>query len=387
MTVTHDPFAGRARWRAIAAAIGCVAVVGIGLSLSVPLLSLEMERMGISGTWIGLNTAIAGIAAIVILPFVPRLAARVGIAPLLWACVATVSATLLLFKAIPVFAWWFPIRFAFSVALGTLFVLSEYWINSAAPPARRGFVMGVYATVLALGFAIGPAALALVGTQGWPPYLTGAVLFALAALPLVAARGLTPEIGHGGTRSTWSFLVVAPAATLAALAFGAVETGAFTLLPIYGLGLGYSAEASAFLVSVMALGNVLLQIPIGLLADRIDKRLILLAVSSCGLVGALLMPQVAAQQNLFWSLLLVWGGLVGAMYTVGLAHLGARFTGPDLASANAAFVILYNVGLVVGPVVVGLGLDITRPHGFAYALAVIFAAYILVVGARLRAPV
>lgn len=370
--------------RAIAAAIGCIAVVGIGLSLTVPLLSLEMERMGISGTWIGLNTAISGIAAIVTLPFVPRLAARLGVAPLLWGCVATVSFTLLLFKAIPDFLWWFPIRFAFSVALGTLFVLSEYWINTAAPPERRGFVMGIYATVLALGFAIGPATLGLVGTEGWAPYLTGAGLFALGALPLIAARGLTPDIGHGGTRSTFSFLLVAPAATLAALAFGAVETGAFTLLPIYGLALGYGPEASAFLVSVMALGNVLLQIPIGLLADRIDKRLILLAVSSAGLVGTLLMPFVAADPTLFWTLLLVWGGLIGAMYTVGLAHLGARFTGPDLASANAAFVILYNVGLVIGPIAVGLALDMSRPHGFAYGLALIFALYVVVVGARLR---
>ena len=385
MSVVHDPFAGPARARAIAAAIGCIAVVGIGLSLTIPLLSLEMERMGISGTWIGLNTAIAGVAAIVVLPFVPGLAARLGVAPLLWLCVATVSVSLLLFKAIPDFFWWFPIRFAFSVALGTLFVLSEYWINTAAPPERRGFVMGIYATVLALGFAIGPATLGLVGTVGWAPYLTGAALFALGALRLLAARGLTPAIGHGGKRSTFSFLLVAPAATLAALAFGAVETGAFTLLPIYGLALGYGPETSAFLVSVMALGNVLLQIPIGLLADRIDKRLILLVVSSTGLAGTLIMPFVANEQTLFWPLLLIWGGLVGAMYTVGLAHLGARFNGPDLASANAAFVILYNAGLVIGPVVVGLALDLSPPHGFAYGLALIFALYVVVVGARLRA--
>ena len=62
-----------------AAAIACVAVVGIGLSLSIPLLSLEMERMGLSNTWIGVNTAIAGVASIVVLPFVPRLAAQVEI--------------------------------------------------------------------------------------------------------------------------------------------------------------------------------------------------------------------------------------------------------------------------------------------------------------------
>jgi predicted MFS family arabinose efflux permease len=96
------------------------------------------------------------------------------------------------------------------------------------------------------------------------------------------------------------------------------------------------------------------------------------------------MQYVAGNQIGFAILLLVWGGVAGALYTVGLAHLGARFSGSDLASANAAFVILYNVGLVIGPPLAGGGLDLYPPHGFAYALALLFAGYLVVVGTRMR---
>jgi hypothetical protein len=65
--------------------------------------------------------------------------------------------------------------------------------------------------------------------------------------------------------------------------------------------------------------------------------------------------------------------------------LGARFTGADLASANAAFVILYNVGLTLGPPVVGGAMDLLPPHGFAWSMAAIFAAYTAVVAWRLAA--
>jgi MFS family permease len=372
------------RKHGIIAAIACVAISGIGLSLTMPLLSLEMERMGISNTWIGLNTAIAGLAAIVTLPFVPGLAARIGVGPLLFASVATIAVTMLLFKAIPVFEAWFVLRFIFSAALSAIFVLSEYWINTAAPPEKRGLVMGIYASVLALGFAAGPATLALVGTSGWPPYLAGTALFALAALPLGLARAITPDIGQSNGRSAISFLLIAPAATLAALTFGAVETGGFTLLPIYGLALGFSPEKAALLVSLMAIGNVLFQIPIGLLADRFDKQYILLIVGMLGAAGCLLMPLVAQNDITFSLLLVLWGGVIGALYTVGLAHLGARFTGVDLASANAAFVMLYSFGLIIGPIVAGKGLDAYRPHGFAYALAGIFLAYVSIIAMRLH---
>jgi hypothetical protein len=62
----------------------------------------------------------------------------------------------------------------------------------------------------------------------------------------------------------------------------------------------------------------------------------------------------------------------------------ARFTGADLASANAAFVILYNVGLAIGPPVVGGGMDLLPPHGFAWSLSAFFAVYTAVVIRRMN---
>ncbi|UHC15382.1 MFS transporter [Methylobacterium currus] len=371
-----------ARLAAIAAAIACVAVVGVGLSLSIPLLSLEMERMGLSNTWIGVNTAIAGVASIVVLPFVPRVAARVGVMPLLFGAIAVAAAALVGFRAVYDFAWWFPLRFVFSAALGVLFVLSEFWINQAAPPTRRGLVMGVYATVLALGFAIGPGLLRFLGTTGWAPYLAGAALFCAGTLPLVMARGLSPEIPHKGGRGFLGYLRVAPSATLAALVYGAVETGGFAILPIYGLRLGLDAEQAAGLVSLAALGNVLFQIPVGFLADKVDKRGVLLAAAFLGAVGAAALPLGAEDPWLLAVILFAWGGIAGTLYTVGLAHLGARFDGAALAGANAAFLVLYNIGLVLGPPLVGGGMDLASPHGFAWSLALLFVAYLAVVGGR-----
>ncbi len=193
----------RERVAAIAAAIACVAVVGIGLSLSIPLLSIEMERRGASSTLIGLNTAMAGISSICIVPFVPRIAARFGVVPLLTLSLIVSAASLVAFPLLPGILPWFPLRFVFSAGLGALFVLSEYWINAAAPPERRGLVLGIYTTVLALGFAVGPVLLALVGTNGLWPYLTGALLVLAGLLPVLLARGLSPSVqgGAGGACS------------------------------------------------------------------------------------------------------------------------------------------------------------------------------------------
>ena len=75
-------------------------------------------------------------------------------------------------------------------------------------------------------------------------------------------------------------------------------------------------------------------------------------------------------------MLFVWGGGVAALYTIGLAHLGSRLTGRELASANAAFVFCYGFGMLVGPQAIGIGMDL-RPRGFGYSLALFFALYIV----------
>ena len=84
-------------------------------------------------------------------------------------------------------------------------------------------------------------------------------------------------------------------------------------------------------------------------------------------------------------MLFVWGGVVAALYTIGLAHLGSRLTGRDLASANAAFVFCYGIGMLVGPQAIGICMDLFGTDGFAYSLALFFALYIALAAARIAA--
>ena len=76
---------------------------------------------------------------------------------------------------------------------------------------------------------------------------------------------------------------------------------------------------------------------------------------------------------------------MAGLYTIGLAHLGARLSGRDLASANAAFVFCYAIGMLIGPQAIGIGMDSVGPQGFAWTLAVFLGLYMVLAGWRLRA--
>ena len=137
--------------------------------------------------------------------------------------------------------------------------------------------------------------------------------------------------------------------------------------------------------AAMTLGNVALQVPLGLLSDRFDRRRLLLVSAVAGLIGAAALPLVARDLVPTLILLFVWGGFAGGLYTVGLAHLAQRFTGADLAASNSAFVFAYAAGALVGPAILGLGMELADPHGFAIGLAAAFLGYVALILARIEA--
>lgn len=369
----------------LACAIATVSIVGIGLSLTMTLLAVRLAEQGYSARAIGLNPTAAGIATLIGAAFVPTWARRLGVKGLLFVALLVSGVSLSAFTLTSDYWAWLVLRAVFGCALTALFVMSEYWINAIAPPAHRGFVLGLYATVLAAGFAAGPAILALVGTNGPAPFLVGVAFFAVAAVPVLLGARQAPPLESAPPVPVLVFLFAAPVATLAGLMHGAIETASMGLLPVYALQAGLGAETGAFLVSLFALGNVVFQLPIGFLSDRLDRRKLLLTLAVLGACGALVLPfALAASFALFCGVLTVWGGIVGSLYAVGLAHLGARFKGAELASANAAFIMLYSIGMLAGPPIVGTGQDLLVPNGFFVSIAMLLGLYLVLARQRLR---
>lgn len=374
------------RWLSLAAAISSISVVGMAIGLGMPLLSVILENRGHSATMIGLNTAAAGIASIAAAPIATPLAVRFGVARTLLVSMIAGAIAFIGFYFATEFWMWFPLRALLHVALTIVFILSEYWINVSAPPARRGMVLGVYATVLSLGFAFGPWIFAQVGSEGFRPFGIAFTLVILGMIPVVLAYRESPLIPRtresldGFLRYVW----IVPTATAAVLVFGAVETGGFALFPIYGNRVGYTEAEAALLLSVIGLGNVLFQIPLGMVSDRIaDRRWVLVGCAVIGLAGMIAMPMLAASWTATAALLFVWGGAVAALYTVGLAHLGSQLSGQDLAAANAAFVFCYGLGMLIGPQAIGVGMDLVGPSGFAITIGAFFAAYLMLAASRI----
>ena len=314
-------------WRDLAPVMLTSTLVGMTISLALPLLSLALERAGIDSFTIGLNTAANGLGVFLVAPFARRLVARLGVAGCFRVGLVTAAACMLMFP-LWIDPWfWFGLRLVFGMAASMMFILSETAVNALAPEAIRGRVLGVYATLFSLGFVAGPLVLTVAGSEGWTPYLLGAALFLSGLVPVrllaPVERRLQLE-GHGSHRlvDTWR---VAPLAMGGVFVYALLESSQFALLPLYALDRAMSEAMAAALLSIWLSGNILFQYPLGWLADRWSRRAVMACCTVAALVGQLLVPAVMATPLLLWPLLVLLGGLMGGLYTLALALVGRAF--------------------------------------------------------------
>ena len=243
-------------------------------------------------------------------------------------------------------------------------------MNSVSGSESRGTVMGVYGTVFSIGIVAGPVLLEFTGTEGAKPFAIGAACLILTLLPLAVLRGVTSAAQEfKPLRGLSGVLRTAPIVMLAALVAGLVESADLTLLPLFGIRSGLTEKAALLLVAVFMAGNVVLQVPIGLLADRYGRKTLLGCCAATSCIGPLLLQSSLSSPLLLWPLLFIWGGTLYAFYSQGVALLGEEFALDDLPSANTLFVMVYCLGGVIGPSAGGIAMDLWPERGLPVLLS------------------
>ncbi len=367
------PREGPAPWAAMAGIIATVTVFAVAQGLTYPLLSFILERQRTAPVLIGLSAAMTPLGFILSAPLIPMLSRRLGGARLAILCSILAVCTLAAIGWTQDVWAWMPLRFLLGVFANPLSVISETWLVAITPASRRGRVMGLYSSVVSAGFGIGPLSLALVGTDGWPPFLIGILAFLLCGLILLALIPRLPDVPqHGEATSVAGFLALAPLLLFAVATAAAFEQTLLSLLAVYGAALGSSEERVAPLITCFIAGNASLQILIGRLSERRGSRQTMLSCVLCSLGGCLLLPWLF-DSWLVWPFVFVWGGVTFGIYTLSLIQLGERFSGQALIAGNAAFACAWGIGGMVGSPATGAVMQVAGHQGLPLSLGLLCA--------------
>lgn len=360
-----------------AAVIVAATIFGLSYSLSAPLIAMSLAASGHSGSYIGLNAAMHALGVLLIAPVMPSLAARFGARALAATALAITALVLAAFTRVSEVSWWFPMRVLLGMAAEVLFVMSETWTNVLSTEQARGRTMAVYTAALSLGMVLGPALLSVLGV-GMGAYLAGAAIALAAVIFIVPPWVVAPRRSEPERAQPLRYMRLAPIALATTVLNAGVETAGLSFIALYATQLGWTETRAMQLISVLMFGAIVLQLPIGWLADTFDKRRLVLALASISAVAALFWPFALRETWLAFAVVFVWGGLFVGIYTVMLAMVGSRFQGNDLVGVYAVMGLAWGLGALVGPALAGVAMGVNALFGLPGVIALgcaVFAVF------------
>ena len=364
--------------RQLVIATVALATASFSHGLTMPLLSLVLDRQGVDETLIGLNTGTYFIAVFAVAPVASRLLRARGPALLMLASILATAALLALLRAFPDVWLWFPLRFALGMASSFLWIAGEAWVNHAAAETHRGRIIAIFGVVVSAGFAMGPAILSMTGTAGWTPFLVTIALLLVAAAVLAGALGASPKL-TGTTEPLARYVLLAPVAMFGYFVFAAGDTLLLTFLPLYAVGAGLAEADAIRLITVLAIGGMALQYPIGWLADRVDNYAVVATLGVLLLAGSAALPWALPLPAVGIVFMFFYGGALGALYTMSLVLLGRRFRGAALSASSAMLAVMFCAGAFIWPSAGGAAMDRFGAEAMPVTLIVAYALFLAVV--------
>jgi MFS family permease len=370
------------RRRGLFAVIASMVVVNLVYGLTLPLLSLVLDAQGFSKTIIGLSIVAQACAGVVLAPVMPRLIMRIGAARIMQLSTLLAAVSMLALGLIPDITAWFLLRFLLGAAAAVLWSASEAVINELAEERWRGRVIGIYGSAGAAGFALGPLILIVTGSQGILPFVVTATLILLAGIPLFLLQGRSGVDGHETHTSLRRIFRLVPHIMLLNLTYAAAVESFLAFFPLFGLHIGLGEARSLALLTTFAIGGVVLQLPLGWLADHMRRDRLLLICVILTMAGFAALPAFIAHDFGGPAYAFALGGVEGMIYTLGVILLGQRFRGAELAAASVLYTGMWATGTMLGPMVVGAGMDAFGDQAMAYLIAGLYLLYLPVLLAR-----
>lgn len=380
-----------------------------------PVLPLFVKSLSGSETVIGLIAAVSPFAGVLFSFPVGVLADRLGKKRLLLVSGAVLLAAPILYLLVGNPFWLIPIRFFHGIATAILSPVASAYILGAYPE-RKGETLGLFSSATLVGRTLAPLLggaliswfLYLGGSLPYRAVYVAAFLLALPAFFLILsvdrgggqAGAGTDTTGPGPSRVTPGDFVRGLREFLAnrrLLGTSLVEMATYfaygileTYLPLYLAGLGVPPYEIGLVFSLQVLSIALTKPLFGRLADRVDRRVQVLA-------GIVLLGAATAVIPLSASVIVVTGvsilfGLAVSVSTVATSSYVAEVVNKERMGASiGALSSLMDVGHSSGPFVAGVVITaVNLAAGFfsgaAACLIAIVLFSILVLGRRRASP-
>jgi len=302
----------------------------------------------------------------------PRLVQQVGHVRVFGAFSAIASSTILMHSLFPDPILWFFMRVLTGLSFSGIYLVAESWLNNASDNKNRGQILSIYMIVQMGSLIVGQLLLGISNPMKFDLFLLTSIIISVAAAPILITAAKVPDFEVLESMPLKKMYSVSPLAVVAIIIYGIANAMFFGMFSVWTTQSGIDNQLTGILFGCWTFGAVIFQWPIGKLSDIFDRRLIITVTAffSCSFV---ILAGIISPSNLFWFIvfIILYGGTCNPMYSLCVSYANDFLTPKQMTSAAGTLIFACGLGMIVGPPIASVSIQIFGLNGFLPVMGVI----------------
>ena len=302
----------------------------------------------------------------------PLMIRRVGHVRVFAALASFTSAVFILYPALPDPVIWTILRIMVGLCFSGVYVVAESWLNDVSTNETRGQALSAYLIVQMLGIISAQAVINLADPSGYQLFVIMSVLVSISFGPILLSVNPVPAFQSTKGMSLRELFKVSPLGCVGTFLLGGIFSAQFAMGSVYATQVGMSLSHISLFVAMIYIGGMLLQYPLGYLSDKMDRRILIAAITGFGGVFVLIGTLFSSVYAVILAMAFVMGGVANPLYSVLIAYTNDYLDHDDMAAGSGGLIFLNGVGALFGPIVVGSAMTNFGPNSFFVFIGFLF---------------
>lgn len=355
-----------------------VVFVQIGSGSLGPLDALSGITLGFSSTQIGYLGSAHFIGFFVGCVLSPYLVVQAGHARA-FAVMAGVSTIAILLHPVNESVWfWCILRIFGGFAVAGAYTVIESWLQSKLTNKNRGTVFSIYRMVDMSGTLLSQLVIAGLAPAHYVSYNLVAMVACLSLIPISLTQATPPALPKAQKFRPLFAYTISPLAAIGIVVVGLTTSSFRMVAPVYGQQSGLTQKGIAAFLALAIVGGLIAQLPAGVIADRLNRRVTLIGFSLLSIVACALIAFNPVTQLAGIPFIYVGGFIFGfatlPIYSICASHASDFAIREDMLSLSASLIFFFALGAVTAPTIAGYLVEIYGPPAM---FNLILAAHVL----------
>ena len=248
--------------------------------------------------------------------------------------------------------FWAFVRLISGFCIGAIIIIIESWLNELAENEVRGQVFSFYMITTYAASGTGQLILPLADPQSFFLFTIISILFSFALIPVLMTKSKAPKQMPPARMNVAELYRTSPLALVGTFMAAITNSTFYSMAPIFTHDMGFSLEQTSYFMAAAVLGGLILQLPVGRLSDKYDRRWVLSAVSLLvSLVSVIIYFLSGKSSEVIIIMAASYGSLAFLVYSISAAHANDFTSRDKMVQTASSLLVTYGLGAIIGPIV------------------------------------